>query len=114
MENSIKVFSCPTCGATGRPGYRCNYCGSMIPLPSAMQTGQALENLSGYDVVLISTGPEKLQTIKALKESLNIGLKEAKELVDSAPGRIAENCSLEKAKRIKDYIEAQGAIVEIS
>ena len=64
-------------------------------------------------VVLASTGDKKIQVLKAIREVTGLGLKEAKELVDSAPKPIKENIKKEEAEAIKKKLEAEGAKVEI-
>ena len=66
-----------------------------------------------FDVVLVSAGAAKLQVIKAAKEALGLGLKEAKDLVDGAPATVKEGLSKEEAENLKKTIEAAGAEVEL-
>ena len=66
-----------------------------------------------FDVVLKSAGAAKLQVIKAVKEALGLGLKEAKDLVDNAPKPLKEGVSKEDADAIKAQLEAVGAKVEL-
>lgn len=68
---------------------------------------------SSYSVTLRDVGAAKLQVVKAVKESIGLGLKEAKDYVDDAPSTIIDNVSKDEAERIKGEIEAAGAIVEI-
>ena len=67
----------------------------------------------GLDVVLKSVGPTKLQVVKAIKEALNLGLIEAKDLVDGAPCAVKKGVNVATAKTIKAALEAAGAEVEI-
>ncbi len=67
-----------------------------------------------FDVILKSFGENKIQVIKAVREVTSLGLKEAKELVESAPKAIKEGVDKEEAESIKKAIEASGAEVEIS
>ncbi len=64
-------------------------------------------------VILASAGNNKIQVLKALREVTGLGLKEAKELVDTAPKPVKENIKKEEAETIKKKLEAEGAKVEI-
>ncbi|MFT6706241.1 MAG: large subunit ribosomal protein L7/L12 [Flavobacteriales bacterium] len=66
-----------------------------------------------FDVVLNSAGASKLQIVKAVKTLLGLGLKEAKELVDGAPGVIKEGVPKDEAEKIKADLEGAGAEVEL-
>jgi large subunit ribosomal protein L7/L12 len=66
-----------------------------------------------FDVILTSAGGTKLQVVKEVKNLLGVGLKEAKTLVDSAPGPIKEGVSKEDAESMKASLEAAGASVEL-
>jgi large subunit ribosomal protein L7/L12 len=71
------------------------------------------EEKSEFDVVLTSAGDKKIQVIKVVREITGLGLKEAKELVDSAPKAIKEKTSKDDAETVKKQLEAEGASVEI-
>lgn len=66
-----------------------------------------------FDVVLNSAGAAKLKVVKEVKTLLGIGLKDAKELVDNAPGTIKEAVAKEEAESLKSALEAVGAEVEL-
>ena len=66
-----------------------------------------------FDVMLNSAGAAKLKVVKEVKNLLGIGLKEAKELVDNAPGPIKEGVAKEEAESIKAALEGVGAEVEL-
>jgi len=66
-----------------------------------------------FDVILVSPGGAKLQVVKAVKGITGLGLKEAKGLVDGAPGPIKEKVSKEEAESIKTQLEEAGAEVEL-
>ena len=68
---------------------------------------------TSFDVIITIAGQAKLQVIKVVKEITNLGLKEAKELVDSAPKAVKEGVSKEEAESIKAQLEEAGAEVEI-
>jgi large subunit ribosomal protein L7/L12 len=71
------------------------------------------EEQTEFDVVLNSVGDKKINVIKAVREVTSLGLKEAKELVESAPAKIKEAVSKEEAESIKKKFEEAGAQVEI-
>ncbi len=73
----------------------------------------AAEEKTAFDVVLKSAGAAKLQVVKAVKESCGLGLKEAKELVDSAPAKLKEGVDKATAEALKAALEGAGAEVEI-
>lgn len=75
--------------------------------------GDTPEEQFEFDVVLASIGAKKIQVIKALREVTSLGLKEAKELVDGAPGTIREGATKEEAEQIKAKLEEQGATIEL-
>jgi large subunit ribosomal protein L7/L12 len=66
-----------------------------------------------FDVVLISSGDKKIQVIKEVRAITGLGLKEAKELVESAPKAIKEGVAKDEAQKIKGQIEAAGGQVDI-
>ena len=72
------------------------------------------EEKDSFNVVLNDIGEEKIQVIKAVREVTSLGLKEAKELVESAPGAVlVEEVTKEEAENVKEKIEAAGAGVEL-
>ena len=71
------------------------------------------EEQTSFDVVLTGTGDKKIQVIKEVRSLTNLGLKEAKELVDGAPGNVLEGASKEDAEKAKESLEAVGASVEL-
>ena len=73
----------------------------------------AAEEKDAFDVVLAAAGDQKVQVIKAVREVTSLGLKEAKELVESAPKAIKEGVEKEEAESIKKTLEETGAEVEI-
>lgn len=66
-----------------------------------------------FDVILVSGGEGKLKVVKKVKEMFNLGLKEAKDMVDGAPAPVKQGASKEEAESIKAALEAEGAVVEI-
>jgi large subunit ribosomal protein L7/L12 len=73
----------------------------------------AVEEKTSFDVVLKSAGAQKLQVVKAVKESCGLGLKEAKDLVDGAPCNVKEGVDKATADALKAALEAAGAEVEV-
>ncbi len=73
----------------------------------------AVAEKTAFDVILTSGGQAKLQVVKVVKEITNLGLKEAKDLVDGAPKAIKEGVSKTEAESIKAQLEEAGAEVEI-
>jgi large subunit ribosomal protein L7/L12 len=73
----------------------------------------AAEEKTEFDVILTSAGAGKLKVVKEVKTLLGLGLKDAKDLVDGAPGALKEGVSKDEAESIKSAIEAVGGEVEI-
>ncbi|MFB3895205.1 MAG: 50S ribosomal protein L7/L12 [bacterium] len=73
----------------------------------------AAEEQTEFDVVLVSAGDKKIQVIKEVRALTNLGLKEAKDLVEGAPKPVVEKVAKDKANEIKTKLEAQGAKIEI-
>ena len=73
----------------------------------------AAEQKAFFDVVLAEVGANKIQVIKELRAVTNLGLKEAKDLVDSAPKPVKNGATKEEAQTIKEKLEAVGAKVEV-
>jgi len=73
----------------------------------------AAEEQTEFDVILTAVGGSKLQVVKLVKELAGVGLKEAKEIVDSAPKALKEKVSKEEADALKTQLEELGAEVEI-
>ena len=83
--------------------------------PAGGDTGGAAgaEEQSEFDVVLQDVGGKKIQIIKIVREVTSLGLKEAKDLVDSAPTTVKEAIAKDEAEAIKTKLEEQGATVEL-
>jgi large subunit ribosomal protein L7/L12 len=73
----------------------------------------AAEEKTEFDVVLKEFGDKKIQVIKAVRKLTNLGLKEAKAVVDGAPSTVLEAVSKEAAEEAKTELEAEGAVVEL-
>jgi large subunit ribosomal protein L7/L12 len=88
--------------------------------PAAAPTATAVaeapaeeEEKTTFDVILKEVGDKKIQVIKVVRELTNLGLKEAKDLVESAPSKVKEGVSKQEAEEAKKKLEEQGAVVEI-
>ena len=75
--------------------------------------GAAVEEQTAFDVVLQAAGDKKIQVIKVVRAATGLGLKEAKALVDDAPGPIKEGVEREEADKLKADLEEAGATVEV-
>ena len=82
-------------------------------VPGAAAGGEAAEEKTDFDVVLNSIGDKKINVIKAVREVTSLGLKEAKELVESAPTKVKEGVNKEEADKLKAQLEKAGAKVEL-
>jgi len=81
--------------------------------PMAAEAAPAAEEQTEFDVILTVCGPNKIQVIKEVRAVTNLGLKEAKEAVESVPTTLKEAVTKAEAEDIKKKVEAQGATVEI-
>jgi len=82
-------------------------------VPGAAGGAEAAEEKTEFDVVLDAIGDKKIQVIKVVRELTSLGLKEAKELVDSAPSTVKEGISKEDAEAAKAKLEEVGATIKI-
>ncbi len=86
----------------------------VMAAPAATAAGApAAEEKSTFTVVLAATGANKIAVIKEVRTITNLGLKEAKDLVDGAPKPVKEGATKEEAQEIKKKLEAAGATVEL-
>ena len=87
-----------------------------MPMMAAAMPGAAAveeEEQTEFDVVLKEFGDKKIQVIKVVRKLTNLGLKEAKAVVDGAPSTVLEQVSKEAAQEAKTELEAEGAVVEL-
>ena len=85
-----------------------------VAAPAAAGEGApAAAEKTSFDVILKSAGAQKLQIVKLVKDLTGLGLKEAKAVVDAAPGPVKEGISKEEAENIKETLEESGAEVEL-
>ena len=83
------------------------------PAAAGAASAEAVEEKSEFDVVLQAVGEKKIQVIKVVRAITNLGLKEAKDLVDNAPNAIKEGISKAEAEDIKKQVEEAGGTVEV-
>ena len=83
------------------------------PAAGAGAAAAPVEEKTEWTVVLKSAGEKKIQVIKEVRAITSLGLKEAKDLVEGAPGTVKEGVSKQEAEEIKKKLEAQGAAVEL-
>ncbi len=81
--------------------------------PGGAAAAPAAEEKTEFTVVLKAAGEKKIQVIKEIRAITSLGLKEAKDLVEGAPGTVKEGVSKQEAEEIKKKLEAQGAVVEL-
>ena len=81
--------------------------------PAAAAGGEAAEEQTAFDVVLTGAGDKKIQVIKVVRAITGLGLKEAKDLVDGAPGPVKEGIAKEEADSLRAQLEEAGASVEV-
>ena len=86
---------------------------AMAAMPGAGGEAAAAEEQTEFDVMLNAIGDKKIQVIKVVRSITGLGLKEAKDLVDSAPSKVKEGVSKEEAEGIKVQIEEVGGVVEL-
>ena len=79
----------------------------------AGDAGEEAEEQTTFDVVLTEVGDKKIQVIKEVRALTNLGLKDAKDLVDGAPGNVLEGATKEEAEDVKKQLEEAGATVEL-
>ena len=84
-----------------------------VAAPAAAEAAPAEEEKAAFDVILAVVGDKKIQVIKAVREVTSLGLKEAKDLVESAPQPVKTGIPKEEADALKAKLEAEGATVEI-
>ena len=94
--------------------------GVTIAAPAAAPAGAApaaaaaaVEEQTEFTVILKAGGEKKIQVIKEIRAITSLGLKEAKDLVEGAPGTVKEGVNKAEAEEIKKKLEAQGAVVEL-
>ena len=86
---------------------------AMTAMPMAAAAAEPEEEQTEFDVILKEIGPKKIEVIKAVRQLTALGLRESKELVDSAPSTVLEAVAKESAEDAKSKMEAAGAVVEL-
>jgi large subunit ribosomal protein L7/L12 len=86
---------------------------AMAAFPGMAAEAEAVEEKSVFDVVLTHAGEKKINVIKAVREVTTLGLKEAKDLVESVPQKVREGVQKEEAEQMKAKLEDAGATVEL-
>ncbi len=81
--------------------------------PAGGGAAEAAEEQDEFDVILVAAGEKKINVIKEVRALTNLGLKEAKELVDNAPKAILEKAGKDDANKAKEALEGAGATVEL-
>ena len=87
--------------------------GAAAPGGDGAGAAAAEEEKTSFDVILIAAGDKKINVIKAVREVTSLGLKEAKDLVESAPATVKEGITKAEAEAIKKKFEEAGATVEL-
>ena len=85
---------------------------AMAAAPSAA-AAEAVEEKTEFDVIIKDAGPKKIEVIKTIRQLTNLGLKEAKDLAETAGGKVLEGVSKEAANDAKGKLEAAGAVIEV-
>jgi large subunit ribosomal protein L7/L12 len=87
---------------------------AMAAMPGIVAAAEEVEEKTEFDVILTDVGAKKIPVIKVVRQLTELGLKEAKAVVDGAPGPILEKVSKEVAEDAKTKLEAEGAVVQIA
>ncbi|MGA9190782.1 MAG: 50S ribosomal protein L7/L12 [Anaerolineales bacterium] len=85
-----------------------------MPAGGAAGAGEAAEEQTEFDVVIKDVGPKKIDVIKAIRQITSLGLKDAKDLAETADAKVLEAAAKEAAQDAKGKLEAAGATVELS
>ncbi|MEN6300401.1 MAG: 50S ribosomal protein L7/L12 [Anaerolineaceae bacterium] len=84
-----------------------------VAAPGAASAAEPVEEKTEFDVIIKDAGPKKIEVIKAIRQMTSLGLKEAKDLAETAGGKVLEAVSKEAATDAKSKLEAAGAVVEV-
>jgi large subunit ribosomal protein L7/L12 len=85
-----------------------------VPAGAAAAAAEPVEEKTEFDVVIKDAGPKKIEVIKTIRQLTTLGLKEAKELAETAGGKVLEAVSKDAANDAKSKLEAAGAVVEVA
>ncbi|MDI6779219.1 MAG: 50S ribosomal protein L7/L12 [Bacteroidota bacterium] len=83
------------------------------PMAGAAASAASVEEKTEFNVLLVSSGAQKINVIKVVRAATGLGLKEAKDLVDGAPKNVKEGVSKDEAEKLKKELEEAGAVVEL-
>ena len=86
---------------------------AVVAATSGAAAAPVVEEKTEFDVILKDVGAKKIQVIKVVRQLTNLGLKEAKDVVDGAPSKILEAVSKDAAADAKSKLETEGAVVEV-
>jgi large subunit ribosomal protein L7/L12 len=81
--------------------------------PAEAAPAEAVEEKTEFDVIIKDAGPKKIEVIKTIRQLTTLGLKEAKDLAETAGGKVLEGVSKEAAMDAKAKLEAAGAVIEV-
>ncbi len=81
--------------------------------PTPGEPAPVVEEVTSFDAVLTAIGEKKINVIKVVREVTSLGLKEAKDLVESTPAKVKEGINMDEAKALQAKFEAEGAKIEI-
>lgn len=84
-----------------------------VAAAGSVEAGEVAEEKTAWDVVLKESGGQKIQVIKVIREVTGLGLKEAKDIVDSVPKSVKTGLKKEEAEELKKKLEGAGAVVEL-
>jgi large subunit ribosomal protein L7/L12 len=82
--------------------------------PGAAAAAEPVEEKTEFDVVIKDAGPKKIEVIKTIRQLTSLGLKEAKDLAETAGGKVLEAVTKEAANDAKSKLEAAGAVIEVA
>jgi large subunit ribosomal protein L7/L12 len=82
--------------------------------PTAAEAAEPEEEKTEFDVVIKETGPKKIEVIKTIRQLTSLGLKEAKDMAETAGAKVLEGVSKEAANDAKSKLEAAGAVIEVA
>ncbi len=85
-----------------------------MPVASAAAAAEPVEEKTEFDVVLKDAGPKKIETIKVIRKLTNLGLKESKDMAETAGAKVLEAVTKEAATDAKKQLEEVGAVVEVA
>jgi len=87
---------------------------AMAAGPAAAAVAEPVEEKTEFDVIIKDAGPKKIETIKVIRQLTSLGLKEAKDMAETAGGKVLEAVSKEVAADAKSKLEAAGAVIEVA